>query len=323
MVAFAALMLSGFFENTESTLPVDTSRLASTPSCTVVSITVFERIRNASLSSTITAWLSAPVATRSPNFTAVPSRAGCPATVAVPCSRTTPCLPPRSPAASARATTPISPAPPRAPLAAIRNSHSRRAASSMASLPDEHEVLHAVPEAAPAALELGLRAPRRPRREVGRAVLRSCGLADRTASTCSAYSCQSVATCNRPPGTRREAASAAKSGCTRRRLWWRFFGHGSGKNTLIAASEAAGTMSRSTSTASCLITRTFERPASSTIGAAALPTPGACTSMPRCSRCRGARRRCARWSRPCPKPISATTGTLRPKTAAKSSAAAL
>src|SRR6185437_4165589 len=109
------------------------------------------------------------------------------------------------------------------------------------------------------------------------AVLRSPGVPASTASTCSAYSCQSVATCNLPPGASRETASAANDGCTSRLLWWRFFGQGSGKNTWIAASEPSGTMPRRTSTASCCTMRRFVSPSSST-RRSRLPTPGACTS---------------------------------------------
>ena len=42
-----------------------------------------------------------------------------------------------------------------------------------------------------------------------------------------------------------------------RRLWWRFFGQGSGKYRSTSSSDAGGSWFASTSTASCAMTRTF------------------------------------------------------------------
>src|SRR5437588_852933 len=110
--ALAALMATGFFANTESTCPLATSISERMPSRPFTSIVVCERSRNASAPTTTTAWLSRPVAMRSPRPTGVPTRAALPLTLAVPSSRFTPGG--RSPLASARLT--AAAAPPQATL---------------------------------------------------------------------------------------------------------------------------------------------------------------------------------------------------------------
>src|SRR5258708_6527827 len=157
--ALAALIATGFFENTERSLPVVISISESTPSRPPISIVVCERMRNASLPTTITAWLNFPVAMRSPRFTGVPMRAGRPFTSAEPSRRFTPGG--RSPLASAREIPPLAPAAPNAPLAiSMRNIRLRRACIDDMSGPGEEKVPHRVAEIEAAALELGLRAPR-------------------------------------------------------------------------------------------------------------------------------------------------------------------
>src|SRR5438477_2208007 len=161
--ALAALIATGFFENTESTWPVATIMSVSRPSRPFTSMLVFERMRKASAPTTTTAWLSPPVEMRSPSPTGVPTRAAAPLTVAVPRSWFTPGG--MSPFASARAITAA------APPNAMMRSHVRLRSSIPASrFSGEHDVEDAVPEAAPALLEFRLRPRRRPRREAARGV---------------------------------------------------------------------------------------------------------------------------------------------------------
>ena len=48
----------------------------------------------------------------------------------------------------------------------------------------------------------------------------------------------------------RVASACTNAGCSSRRLWWRFFGHGSGNQTCTPASESGVIMCATTSTAS-------------------------------------------------------------------------
>src|SRR5258706_5679946 len=157
--ALAALIATGFCENTESTLPVVISISESTPPRPPTSIVVCERMRSASLPTTMTAWLDLPVETRSPRFTGVPMRAGRPFTSAEPSMRFTPGG--MSPLASAREITPPAPAAPNAPLAiSMRSIRLRPDCIDVMSGPGEEDVPHRVAEIQAAALELGLGAPR-------------------------------------------------------------------------------------------------------------------------------------------------------------------
>ena len=73
---------------------------------------------------------------------------------------------------------------------------------------------------------------------------------------------QSVASRHTPPGRRREAASAANSGVTSRRLWCRFFGHGSGKKVQSSSTSPGPNRCWSAQTASTESSRTLSAPAS-------------------------------------------------------------
>src|SRR6266571_1513315 len=112
------------------------------------------------------------------------------------------------------------------------------------------------------------------------AVLISEGSDKNTSSICRAYSSQSVQAWTMAPGFIFEASSAANGAWMRRRLWWRFFGQGSGKKMCTPSSASGAIMCCSTSTASCWMTRTFARSSSAT-RFKRLPTPGVCTSTPR------------------------------------------
>src|SRR3989442_179848 len=109
-----------------------------------------------------------------------------------------------------------------------------------------------------------------------------------------------------PPGASLRAMSPASSGWTRRRLWWRFFGQGSGKKRWIAARLPSATICSSTSTASWRITRTlcsFSR----SIAFSRLPTPGPWTSTATNS-ASGCAFAMAMVVSPMPEPISSTRG---------------
>ena len=76
---------------------------------------------------------------------------------------------------------------------------------------------------------------RRPRRD-SPAALQALSVS----SMCCAYGSQSVARRSCPPGASRDAASATNAGCSRRRLWWRFLGHGSGNRIRISCTLSGG-----------------------------------------------------------------------------------
>ena len=107
----------------------------------------------------------------------------------------------------------------------------------------------------------------------GAARFENPGWAPSTSSMCSAYGSQSVARYSRPPGRSTRWTSAANPGWTSRRLWWRFFGHGSGNQTSTSSTLAGASRCSSTSSASAIATRTFPSPASWQ-RASRRPTPG-------------------------------------------------
>src|SRR5258706_10133789 len=176
MEAVAALIATGFFENTDSTLPALTSMSDSAPWLLGPnSIVVCERRRNASDPRTITAWLPRAVATLSPSFTGVPRPASRPFTVSDPSSFATPGG--RSPFASACEMIPLAPA---APNAAMRFNHShlftfhlslfsptayRLPLTAYCLPPRENDVPHSMAQLDPALFELRLRPRGRSERE--------------------------------------------------------------------------------------------------------------------------------------------------------------
>ncbi len=81
-----------------------------------------------------------------------------------------------------------------------------------------------------------------------------------------------------PPMRNTGTSRSRKSWRTRRRLRWRCFGHGSGKNILAAANERTGIRPMKSMT-SPSTTRTLRSPRASTASSTAA-TPGVCTSMP-------------------------------------------
>src|SRR3954447_7603402 len=95
------------------------------------------------------------------------------------------------------------------------------------------------------------------------ATRRSRGSASPTSAICSAYPAWSVAACNTPPVSSRSAISATVAGCSSRRLWWRAFGQGSGKNSRTPVSESGPNMCSSTSTPSPRTSRTLVMPSRS------------------------------------------------------------
>src|SRR6476469_3044556 len=93
---------------------------------------------------------------------------------------------------------------------------------------------------------------------------RSSGSASPTSAICSAYPAWSVAACRTPPRWSRSAINATVAGCSRRRLWWRALGHGSGKYTRTPVSWSEVSRCSRTSTPSPRISRTFVSPSRST-----------------------------------------------------------
>ena len=145
-------------------------------------------------------------------------------------------------------------------------------------------------------------------------VLASSGSAPRTSSICSAYGSQSVAQCTSAPGASRETASRTNAGWIIRRLWCRAFGHGSGKNTRRPASDAGGSMSRSSTTASPLPARSRCPGPRTRPGAGGGPGRG-CARRPRESRCPGPRRPSRRSRPPCRTRSPAPPAARDPRTA--------
>ena len=82
-------------------------------------------------------------------------------------------------------------------------------------------------------------------------------------------------------GSRRARRTAA---CSRRRLWWRFLGQGSGKRMRISASEAGRDLPLEHLDRVVADDAHVRAAARARAPAAAGPTPGRCTSMPRKSR---------------------------------------
>ena len=169
-----------------------------------------------------------------------------------------------------------------------------------------------VPEPPAAALELRRRPksradcgtnrpPRRPARSL------------RFARALRAYAARSRPNRSRRGGSRpsfsTRASSATNGGCTSRRLWWRFFGHGSGKNRFTASKQASGNECGTTSAASRAMTRTL-----SVAPARAAAADARCRA--RALRRRGSRRReivqrFVTSASPSPKPMSRRTRRRR------------
>src|SRR3954464_6852699 len=146
------------------------------------------------------------------------------------------------------------------------------------------------------------------------------GSASPTSAICSAYPAWSVAACRMPPGRSRSAIRATVSVCSSLRLWWRAFGHGSGKNTRTPVSDSGPNMCSSTSTPSPRMRRMLLT-ASRSIALSSWASPRRYTSTATTSTS-GSALAIASVEVPVPLPISSTTGADRPNHARVSSSSA-